>query len=92
MKKEQKKSPATCCSLLTDTIAVTVLNFCVRDGYRCVHRAIVTRLFFLKDNLSKLDMDLFYYNFLTNTIQILGLLVSVSSTYHYAYTPDLSTS
>ena len=46
MKKEQKKSPATCSSLLTDTIAVTVLNFCVRDGYRCVHRAIVTRLFF----------------------------------------------
>ena len=44
--KRQKKSPATCYSLLTDTIAVTVLNFCVRDGYRCVHRAIVTRLFF----------------------------------------------
>ena len=67
MKKEQKKSPATCSSLLTDTIAVTVLNFCVRDGYRCVHRAIVTRLFFRKINLSKLDMDLFYYNFIKQT-------------------------
>ena len=48
--------------------------------------------FFLKDNLSKLDMDLFYYNFLTNTIQILGLLVSVSLMSHNTYTPDLSTS
>ena len=29
----------------SDTFAVTVLNFCVRDGNRCDHRAIVTRLF-----------------------------------------------
>ena len=28
-----------------DTFATTVLNFCVRDGNRCGHCAIVTRLF-----------------------------------------------
>ena len=28
-----------------DIVATTVLNFCVRDGNRCVHRAITTRLF-----------------------------------------------
>ena len=27
------------------TFAVTVLNFCVRDGNRCDHRAIAARLF-----------------------------------------------
>ena len=27
------------------TFTATVLNFCVRDGNRCVHSAIVTRLF-----------------------------------------------
>ena len=42
----QKKSPAARYSVLSDTFATTVLNFCVRDGNRCVHRAIATRLFF----------------------------------------------
>ena len=34
------------------TIATAVLNFCVRDGDRCDHRAIATRLLFppLLDN------------------------------------------
>ena len=27
-------------------IAAVVLNFCVRDGYRCVHHAIITGFFF----------------------------------------------
>ena len=35
-------------------IAAVVLNFCVRDGYRCVHHAIITGFFFfLKDKSFK---------------------------------------
>ena len=30
-----------------DIVATTVLNFCVRDGNRCVHRVITTRPIFL---------------------------------------------
>ena len=50
-----------------DIVATTVLNFCVRDGNRCVHRAITTRLFLLlKDEiqnliLSKLDIILSHF-------------------------------
>ena len=43
-----------------------MLNFCVRDGNRCVHRAIVTRLF-LETQLfseSRILFDMFYNCFL----------------------------
>ena len=36
-----------------DTFAAEVLNFCVRDGNRCVHLAIATRFFFSKDKSFK---------------------------------------
>ena len=45
------KSPAARYFVLSDIFATTVLNFCVRDGNRCVHRAIATRLF-IKRNYS----------------------------------------
>jgi hypothetical protein len=44
----KEKSPAACYSLMPmchDTVTASVLNFCVRDGNRCGHRAIATRLF-----------------------------------------------
>ena len=48
-KKEIKKSLATSysCRPKPTTFTAAVLNFCVRDGNRCVHSAIVTRLFLL---------------------------------------------
>ena len=58
----QKKSPAARYSVFSDTFATTVLNFCVRDGNRCVHRAITTRLFF-RVVLWKLD-NIFFRSFL----------------------------
>ena len=44
----QKKEPGNLLFLPRATFTATVLNFCVRDGNRCVHRAIVTRLFFIQ--------------------------------------------
>ena len=43
----KRKSPAARYSyrLAPATFATAVLNFCVRDGNRCDHRAITTRLF-----------------------------------------------
>ena len=54
-KKQIKKSLATCysCRYSPTTFAATVLNFCVRDGNRCVHSAIVTRLFFFSRLISE---------------------------------------
>ena len=49
--KEKARQRATLAPEGT-TIAVTVLNFCVRDGNRCAHRAIVTRLFLERLNCS----------------------------------------
>ena len=37
--------PATCLIHLSAIFAPGVLNFCVRDGNRCVHSGIVTRPF-----------------------------------------------
>ena len=50
MKINQRESLAASYSRKIEltTIGVKVLNFCVRDGNRCVHFAIVTRLFSLK--------------------------------------------
>ena len=53
---DNKKSPAARYFVLADIFATTVLNFCVRDGNRCVHRAIATRLFLREIVLSKLDI------------------------------------
>ena len=36
--------PAACLFCLKAIFAAGVLNFCVRDGYRCVHSAIATGL------------------------------------------------
>ena len=46
----QRESLATTYSrtIKSTTISVKVLNFCVRDGNRCDHFAIITRLFSLK--------------------------------------------
>ena len=38
-------------------VTTKMLNFCVRNGYRCVHLAIITRL--LKVNPSKLNNRFF---------------------------------
>ena len=43
--KKEKAQRRAILSPLGDTFATAVLNFCVRDGNRCVHRAIATRLF-----------------------------------------------
>ena len=40
-----KKSPAARYFRHKTIVATTVLNFCVRDGNRCVHCAIATRLY-----------------------------------------------
>ena len=50
IKKGIKKSLATSysCRPKPTTFTATVLNFCVRDGNRCVHSAIVTRLFLFR--------------------------------------------
>ena len=46
-KKSNKKSLAICypCGPQPTTFASTELNFCVRDGNRCVLSDIITRLF-----------------------------------------------
>ena len=54
------KSPAARYFVLTDIFATTVLNFCVRDGNRCVHRAIATRLFYKRNYSLKTE----YYHML----------------------------
>ena len=72
-------------------LADEVLNFWVRDGTRCDHFSIVTgsREFVL----SKLNNTQTISVFLQISYdKILDLLVSVNSTYHYAYISDLSTS
>ena len=88
---------------IRSTIGAGGLNFCVRNGYRCDPSAIITRKsFFLLFSLSeffssssRFPQNYSMYNFLIsiphNLGQALDLLVSVSSMYHYTYTPDLST-
>ena len=45
--------PAACLFCRQAIFAAGVLNFCVRDGYRCVHSAIATG--FIEDVPSKPD-------------------------------------
>ena len=48
LKKSKKKARqrAIFTRSCLDIVATTVLNFCVRDGNRCVHRVITTRPIF----------------------------------------------
>ena len=48
--KEKARQLAILASKLT-TFATAVLNFCVRDGNRCDHRAIAARLFLERDSM-----------------------------------------
>ena len=47
------------------TLGVTKLNFCVRNGNRCILRAIITALFNWDFILSKLDIIYFFHRKLT---------------------------
>ena len=77
--KKNKDLPGNVLSSLLRTIfGAEVLNFCVRDGNRCVHFAIVTR------HLSKLDI-------FCHLIKSIDLLVLVSFKCHHSSTPSLST-
>ena len=83
---------------IRSTIGAGGLNFCVRNGYRCDPSAIITRIFYssFQKPFSRFPQNYSMYNFLLSNPssfsgQALDLLVSVSSMYHYTYTPDLST-
>ena len=64
-------------------ISVKVLNFCVRDGNRCVHFAIITKLSF------KIEYTCSQNVYKEKSI---GRLVLVNSTPHSAYISSLFTS
>ena len=49
--KPKKKRARQLAALSDDTIATMVLNFCVRNGNRCAHHVIVTRLLSLSRSL-----------------------------------------
>ena len=65
-------------------VAAEVLNFCDRDGNRCVHFAIAT------GPLRSIPQNQITCQ--TSFDQVLGLLVSVNSMHHCTSIPDLSTS
>ena len=87
---------------IRSTIGAGGLNFCVRNGYRCDPSAIITRIFlspyssfyqkpYPYSSLKTTQCITSFISIPHNLGQALDLLVSVSSMYHYTYTPDLST-
>ena len=57
--EKKSKDLATCSIHRKAIFAADVLNFCVRDGNRCDHIAIVTRSLLLKVIPSKLNNNLY---------------------------------
>ena len=72
--------------------AAMMLNFCVRNGNRCVHHAIITRSSLqVSFRTLKTRQQSLSFKLACLFGQALDLLVSVRLTCHHAYTPDLST-
>lgn len=101
--QNKKRTGSLLLSHRSTIVAVMMLNFCVRYGYRCDPASIITRIFssyFTWVRFRSLKTIQYYLlwpqslpTFLPYFLgQALDLLVSVSSIDHSTYTPDLSTS
>ena len=55
--KIKKRTGSLLLSHRSTIVAVMMLNFCVRYGYRCVHHAIATRSFILSSSLSRITQN-----------------------------------
>ena len=71
-KIKKSKDLATCSIHRKAIFAADVLNFCVRDGNRCDHIAIVTRSLLLKVIPSKLNNNLYKHLTLSSSCCVLS--------------------